>query len=51
MYNVLDRVCEQFEFEAMNLYAENRVVLNVGGIRHETYKVINLSRELQQMSK
>ena len=23
----------------MNLDAENRVVLNVGGIRHETYKV------------
>ena len=23
----------------MNLDAENRVVLNIGGIRHETYKV------------
>lgn len=39
----------------MNLDAENRVILNVGGIRHETYKVteqykLNLQIQLITLS-
>lgn len=35
----------------MNLDTENRVILNVGGIRHETYKVRSVLRTLLMCSK